>query len=182
MLTIARHEAVLIGDAKSSSSFQSPLRGERQSNQSCKGGGEGGRGRDVKGVWRGRPEPWGQLWPSRNTRSALCYPLPPVRPQALLAQSAPSPPHAGRCLAMSLRPSYCPSPHLKSLPPPRTLTNEKTVSLSSLDAPPRWAGQPGAWPTALEPACLGSDPTSAPYWLLTSSRCRIPSEPQCPHL
>ena len=146
MLTIARHEAVLIGDAKSSSSFQSPLRGERQSNQSCKGGGEGGRGRDVKGVWRGRPEPWGQLWPSRNTRSALCYPLPPVRPQALLAQSAPSPPHAGRCLAMSLRPSYCPSPHLKSLPPPEHLQMRKRCPSHLLMLPHAGQGSQGLGP------------------------------------
>ena len=43
-------------------------------------------------------------------------------------------------------------------------------------------GSPEVRPTALESACLGSNPASALYWLLTFSRYHTQSGPQCSHL
>lgn len=108
-----------------------------------------------------RPEPWGQLWPSRNTRSAVCHPpkdaTGPDGPVSPLSSShgeisAPwrsaCPGEEEKVTMSSDTPSIhlgptLPKPHSSELlPPPCTFTDEGAVSLSSRDGPPSWAGQP----------------------------------------
>lgn len=56
---------------------------------------------------------------------------------------------------------------------PARFTDDKTLSPPSCNVLPRSGPQP---------ACLGSNPTSAPYWLSTFRKCHALSGPQGPQL
>lgn len=148
-----------------------------------------------------RTEPWGQLWPSRNTRSAVCHPpkdaTGPDGPVSPLSSSrgeisAPwrsaCPGEEEKVAASSDTPSIHLAPHSPSLTPQNFCHQPAHLQMRELCpchldmALQAGQGNPEVWPMAQESACLGSNPAAALYWLLTFSRYHIQSGPQCSHL
>nr|CAI9693752.1 unnamed protein product [Rangifer tarandus platyrhynchus] len=120
-------------------------------------------------------------------------------PQALLAPSAPSPggvcfpdfrlPREEEKVATSPEtPPHSQAQHSPRITPRNIATTlhvyrRDSSVLSLLTMTLKAAqGSPEVWPTALEPAYLGSHLAPALYWLLTFSRGQVHSGPQRSHL